>query len=124
MKLVRREQHSSALRSWLADHGADRPITSVLAEVEVWRAVTRHAPALLAAIPPVLARLSLLDMSAAVRSIAANLGELPPRTLDAIHLATAVLVRSELSCVVGYDTRLLDGARQLGLDVASPGASP
>jgi predicted nucleic acid-binding protein len=123
VKLVRREQHSSPLRRWLAEHGDARPITSVLAEVEVWRAVRRRTPGLFAAIPPVLARLSLLDLSAAVRSIAANVGEPQLRALDAIHLATAMLVRSELACVVSYDTRLLDGARGLGLEVASPGVS-
>lgn len=120
MKLVGAEEHSPALRSWLDERPRDHPITSVLAEVEVWRAVRRRAPELLSAVPPVFARISLIEVSAAVRDIAANAGDTQLRTLDAIHLATAVLVRSELVALVSYDTRLLDGARAAGLAILTP----
>lgn len=41
------------------------------------------------------------------------------RTLDAIHLASAVMLDSDL--VVAYDERLLDACRKNGLAVSSPG---
>lgn len=49
---------------------------------------------------------------------------LPPalRSLDAIHLASALIIRDELDAFVAYDARLLEAASALGLPVASPGA--
>jgi len=42
------------------------------------------------------------------------------RTLDAIHLATAVAVGDDLDAIVTYDERMADGARLLGLSTATP----
>lgn len=42
------------------------------------------------------------------------------RTLDAIHLATALRLGSDLDAVVTYDNRLAEAARTLGLPVAAP----
>lgn len=46
----------------------------------------------------------------------------PPtlRTLDAIHLATAMELGRELDAFVTYDTRLAVAARWVGLVVAAP----
>jgi predicted nucleic acid-binding protein len=45
----------------------------------------------------------------------------PPllRTLDAVHLATAILL--DVDVVVAYDDRLVDACRQNGLSVTTPG---
>lgn len=45
----------------------------------------------------------------------------PPllRTLDAVHLATAILL--DVDVVVAYDARLVDACRQNGLNVTTPG---
>ena len=40
------------------------------------------------------------------------------RSLDALHLATAV--RVDATAVVAYDHRLLEAARSLGLETMSP----
>jgi predicted nucleic acid-binding protein len=42
------------------------------------------------------------------------------RTLDAIHLASALAIRDELEAFVTYDSRLADAARSAGLSVISP----
>ncbi len=42
------------------------------------------------------------------------------RTLDAIHLATALALGDDLQEIVTYDRRMTEGARRLGLPVASP----
>ena len=42
------------------------------------------------------------------------------RTLDAIHLAAAVSLRSSLSAFVTYDKRLAAVAQEVGLPVQSP----
>ena len=58
------------------------------------------------------------------RTIAALAAALEPphklRTLDAIHLATALALRSELDAFVTYDDRLAEAARALGLPVVRP----
>ena len=42
------------------------------------------------------------------------------RTLDAIHLATAMAVGDDLEVIVTYDERMVDAARLLGLSSATP----
>jgi predicted nucleic acid-binding protein len=43
-----------------------------------------------------------------------------PRSLDAIHLATALHIRERLTAFVAYDNRLAEAARATGL----PGRDP
>lgn len=50
-------------------------------------------------------------------------GDLDPaslRSLDAIHLASALTLGNDLGVVVTYDDRMLQGASALGLHTASP----
>lgn len=42
------------------------------------------------------------------------------RSLDAIHLATALRGRSRLTAFLTYDKRLADAAREAGLPVEAP----
>ncbi|HET8930057.1 MAG TPA: type II toxin-antitoxin system VapC family toxin [Acidimicrobiales bacterium] len=58
-------------------------------------------------------------ITAEVIGLAKRIGPTRLRTLDAIHLATAVLLDADL--VVAYDDRLLDACRKNGLAVATPG---
>ena len=44
------------------------------------------------------------------------------RSLDAIHVASAQALGSELTALVTYDNRMADVARAAGLPVAMPGA--
>jgi predicted nucleic acid-binding protein len=46
----------------------------------------------------------------------------PLRSLDALHLATALAMGPTLDAVVAYDARMIQSAYVLGLPVASPGA--
>jgi len=122
VKLVRLEHATSELVGWLNERPGVPLVCSVLAEVEVPRAIRRVAPDALAAVPATLARLYRLEIDATVRSSAAALAEPSLRTLDAIHVATAVGVGTDLQAFVSYDQRLLQTAAELGLPVASPGA--
>jgi hypothetical protein len=45
----------------------------------------------------------------------------PLHSLDAIHLASALTIRDELSAFVAYDLRLGDAAAVAGLPVVRPG---
>jgi predicted nucleic acid-binding protein len=68
----------------------------------------------------VLARLDLIRLNDRVLNAAGAMEPLELRSLDAIHLATAEQLGSELGPFVTYDERLADAARQQGHGVATP----
>ncbi len=120
VKLVHRESRTAQLVAWLGAQAGVPLVSSVLVEVEVARALRRHAPGRLAAVPGTLARLHRFEINADIRAAAASLTNPLLRTLGAIHLATAVQLGSRLQSFVTYDTRLQDCAREAGLVVSSP----
>ena len=63
---------------------------------------------------------ALLPVSDEVLDIAASIEPQSLRSLDAIHLATAVSVRNDVGVLLTYDDRQADAARQLGLETAAP----
>jgi len=62
----------------------------------------------------------LIDVDREVRRAAAEAGPTQMRSLDAIHLASTLLIRDGLTAFVTYDHRLADAAEQLRLPVESP----
>jgi predicted nucleic acid-binding protein len=124
VKLARQEPGSTDLVSWLGQRPQAALIASVLVEVELPRALRRHAPEALPGVPGLLARLYLLEIDATMRSTAAAFPDPRLRSLDAVHLATAHLAGSQtdpLQAFIAYDDRLLLAAAASGLPVASPG---
>lgn len=69
----------------------------------------------------VLANLYRFALDDAVRRAAGHLAEPTLRTLDAIHLATALELGSDLAWFVACDRRLLAAARARDVAVAEPG---
>lgn len=121
VKLVQREAESEALRDYLRSHRGDERAASELVRVEVVRSVLSGGPAAVAHARRQLARLYLLVMDRDLLDRAATLGSGSLlRSLDAIHLATAQLLGSELRALVTYDNRMVQAATSLGLSVASP----
>jgi uncharacterized protein len=109
---------SAAISSW------PQRASSVLAEVEVLRAVARAAggePVLRRA-EELLARMHLVELDAGLRRSAAALDRHMLRTLDAIHLASAMSLGTDLATFVAYDRRLFDAALAAGLPAVAPGA--
>jgi len=124
VKLIRPEQGSAELVTWLNANSAETAVTSELSEVEVPRALRRNAPARLASMPVVLAQVNRVEMDAAVRATAGAYPDPNLRSLDAVHLATAdILVASgkTISAFVTYDKRLAAAAADAGLTVVAPG---
>jgi uncharacterized protein len=122
VKLVRRETESDALADWLTERSDAPWVTSTLAEVELGRALRRTDPELLSGVPALLPRLYRCEIDATVRATAAAFSDPALRTLDAIHLATALVVLGdELTAFVTYDQRLLASAQDRGFPVATPG---
>lgn len=118
VKLIVDEPDSGALRLYLNSAG---PLaSSILATVEVGRAVARTAPDSNAELEAVLHALVVVAFDAQIAARAAALNPATLRTLDAIHLATALELRDELTAFVCYDDRLSAAARDLGMPVVAP----
>ena len=92
--------------------------------VESLRACARYGPVFTASALAGLSDLALLPIDDEVLHAAAGLGPPELRSLDAIHLATALSIRDRLGVVFCYDDRLADAAESAGLPVARPGADP
>lgn len=123
VKLIRREPASDSLADWLDGRASTMLVTSALAEVELPRALRRTEPALIAAVPALLARIARHEIDELVRTTAAGYQSPDLRSPDAIHLATAHAVfGGQLTAFVSYDKRLLGTAEELKLPIASPGA--
>ncbi len=123
VKLIKIEPESRALADWLNEQN-EAPVTSVLAEVEVPRALRRSAPARLAVMPVVLARIVRIEMDASVRATAGAYVTDALRSLDAVHLATAeVLVAAgkAVRAFVTYDVRQAAAVQDVGIPVEMPG---
>lgn len=123
VKLIRIEPESEALTTWLDDRTEIPWITSVLAEIELPRAIRAVAPGGLSAVPSVLARLDRFDIDPVIRATAAAYTDPALRSLDSVHLATAQVAASAapLTAFVAYDTRLSQAAQNLGLPIVLPG---
>lgn len=119
VKLVRAEPHTEALRAALA---AGARITSDLSITEVTRAARRtdgdagvaRARVTLLAFETTPIDRQIVDRAAALE---------PPtlRSLDALHVASALALESPDVVFYSYDERTIDAARVHGLVTASPG---
>ena len=120
VKLAHAEPESAALRGWL-DERAETPwISSVLTEIESFRALARYAPQAASRLPAVLDQIDLIDLDQRIRMLARTVTPATVRRLDAIHLGTALRSRPALTSFVTYDKSLLDAAQAAGLPIDSP----
>ncbi len=121
VKLATVEAESVRLRSHLDRYAAR--VTSRLSRVEVLRALLRRVPASDAATDAVNTMfdgLLIVELDESVVAVAAGLEPPALRSLDAMHLASALAMGDELDALVTYDRRLADAARGVGLTVVSP----
>lgn len=120
VKLVVPEPESERLLAHLAPGG--EAVSSMLSVVEVSRAVTRAGVGVEAEprVGAVLEAVDLRRIDIEIINAAAALEPAELRTLDAVHLATALELIGELDELVAYDRRLLDAAERHGLATASP----
>ena len=122
VKLALTEPDSAALARWLAER-ADQPlVSSALYRAEVPRAVWRTEPGALPRSYKLIKRIARIALSADVLD---NSATLPPQELSpaqAIHLASALAVKRDLTAFVAYDEHLIAAAKEAGLPVTSPGS--
>lgn len=120
VKLVHPEADSQALRDWLDERADIGWVSSVLLEIEACRALARHAPSSLPLLPAVLDLIELVDLASEIRLLAQAVTPVTVRSLDAVHLATALHLRDQVTTFVAYDLRLAEAARAAGLPVEIP----
>jgi uncharacterized protein len=120
VKLVHAEAESQALRDWLDERAETGWTSSALVEIESFRALARYAPEAIVRLHLVLDQIDMIDISPRVRILAQTVRPVTVRSLGAIHLGTALDIRSRLTSFVTYDKRLLDAAAAVGLPTNSP----
>ena len=118
-KLLVAEPESGALRQWIATTDATL-VSSDLTRTELLRAVRRRVPERMVQAREVLDSLVLLHVTADEFEAAALLDPAVLRTLDAIHVATALTLGDELESIVAYDERLMHAAESVGIRITSP----
>jgi predicted nucleic acid-binding protein len=120
VKLVVAEPESSVLADYL--RGWSERVSSAVVLTEVPRALRRagFGASERRRSREVMARIALVDVDRRILAAAAALDPPALRTLDAIHLATALAVREDLAAIVTYDRRLAAAAERVHLEVSVP----
>jgi len=119
VKLVIEEPDTSAVEGAVAH--CEAAFSSRLAVVECARAVARvSSRSALITAAEVFEALVLHEVSEAVLERAAALTPSSLRSLDAVHLATALLIEQSNLAFITYDDRLARAAEAQGLTVMQP----
>lgn len=118
MKLPLREAEQEALLLELSKW--DGYVSSALLGVEAVRACGRYGEGYAADARSFLLDMSLLRLGDEVLTEAASIDPATLRSLDAVHLATALSIRNEIGIFITYDQRLGEAAAEQGLVVAQP----
>jgi uncharacterized protein len=118
VKLVLPEPESAALDAAL--DAWPRKSSSALLEVEGPRAARRTNPLAYDAARALIGGMELVEIDADIRRAAAGLDDPGLRSLDAIHLATALSLGERCGTFFAYDERLIAAARAHGLTVTVP----
>jgi predicted nucleic acid-binding protein len=119
VKFVIREPESDALKIAVRKHR--RRISSVIGCVEFDRALRRKLSGEDAARASlsISEKLDVIPVSASIAALAGSI-EPPLRSLDAIHLATALRLHDQIDTVYCYDRRLAESMVKLGFSVEAP----
>ena len=119
VKLVASEPESASLTARIEEATT---VSSEIARVEVLRAIRRSGGKreMLERGREVIRRVGLLRVDGRVLDLVAEVEPADLRTLDAIHLASALVLGETLGAFVTYDRRLVAAAEQAGLGVESP----
>ncbi len=118
VKLLTPEPESLALRAALEDWPVR--VSSQLLEIEAGRFALRAGEPVDQRVAAALERVSLIAIGDGIRKLAGEVEPAALRSLDAIHLATALSLGSELGALFAYDRRLLEAVEQNGLLALSP----
>ena len=115
------EPESAALELWLSGRADQGLTSSELAKVEVRRSIRRLDSDALPAARALIGDLHLIPLSSRIVDEAASLGDPLLRSLDALHLASALSVAHALTAFIAYDRRLTAAAAAVSLRTVAPG---
>lgn len=118
VKLVVSEPESASVRRFVA--GQVTRVSSRILAVELMRAVARASSASLDQARSLLEVMEFVELDVEIAERAARLEPVGLRSLDAIHLASALVLGDELDAFITYDARQAHAARALGLTVEAP----
>lgn len=125
VKLIVEEEHSNALVQTVAGRGL---VSSELALAEVPRAIQRVTVgrraepqrALRLGVEKVLSAMALVPLDRRLLVHAGSFNVATLRTLDAIHIASALAVMEDIEAFISYDQRQVDFVEHAGLPVIQP----
>ncbi|HUY43740.1 MAG TPA: type II toxin-antitoxin system VapC family toxin [Acidimicrobiales bacterium] len=117
LKLITMEDESPAMRRWFSSH--ESVWSSQLLHIEALRVGARLGIDV-GVIEDALETISLVLPSVATFFVAGQLSPPSLRSLDALHLATAMEIGDDLEGIVAYEGRLSDAARAASLEVFTP----
>lgn len=120
LKTVLDEAESRAMHTYLDEHASVTLVSSKLLAVESRRGLQRLRSARMPSLDASLGDMTLIAISDAVIDSAGRLPDPMLGSLDAIHLATALLIREDVDVLVSYDDRLTAAAAAHGLRTATP----
>jgi predicted nucleic acid-binding protein len=120
VKLVALEAESAALRRFVAKADPSSLVTSALSRAELLRAAHRHGGQAVPKAREVLDAVATITITEALLDSAGSLAPATLRTLDAIHLTTALELGADLVALIAYDVRLLAAARDAGIPTLTP----
>jgi len=118
LKLIIAEAESIALVGWWLNNEENELISSRLIETELRRAVQRYPSATQDDVTKLLAAIDIIELDAIILRHAGLLPGANLRSLDAIHIASALSI--PVAGIVAYDSRLLTAAANVGLSTVSP----
>ena len=118
LKLLIVEKESAALTDFI-----DFTIkSSALTRVEVIRVLNKIAPEKIDRARIILAGIDLTPLNPAILSMAENFAPaITLKSLDALHVATAIFLDKSVEGVITYDKAMIKNAKELRIKVASPG---
>ncbi len=119
VKLIVNEPKSQSFSTWLKNCKHDL-FVSEIAHTEVARAIARVDANLQGQLKNVLERFGTIRVSSQILTIAGVLTPTNLRTLDAIHLASCLILGDDLKGFVTYDSAQADAASHNGITVIAP----
>jgi uncharacterized protein len=117
LKLITVEVESAAMRAWFVSHDS------------IWSSQLLHTEALRASVrlqiqsdvvEDALETVSMVLPSVTTFYVAGRLGPTNLRSLDAVHLATAMELGEDFDGIVAYDDRMIEAAHLASIEVVSP----
>lgn len=119
MKLITPEAETQALQRYLVPRSLR--VSSALLRTEALRAAIRVSQEHVAKVRRQLRTVALLDISRDFLDQAGGLQPADLRSLDAIHISSALSLGDDLGDLVTYDGRMIAAALAHGLNCVSPG---